>query len=158
MRGRIGRMRYRKLRIAWSVFWGVAAVLLVVLWVRSYRWVDMVAVANTAIGSSMRGQIYVGERIAIDAPLMKKASTYVGYENHFWILSVDIKGLGISPRYNVVPYGNPVALPYCLLVLAMPAFGVIPWIRWSNRFSLRTLLIATTLIAVVLGLIVALTR
>ena len=29
-------MRFRKLRIAWSVFWGLAAVLLIVLWVRSY--------------------------------------------------------------------------------------------------------------------------
>ena len=28
-------MRFRKLRIAWSVFWGLAAVLLIVLWVRS---------------------------------------------------------------------------------------------------------------------------
>ena len=28
-------MRYRKLRIAWSVVWGLAAVLLIVLWVRS---------------------------------------------------------------------------------------------------------------------------
>jgi hypothetical protein len=27
------------------------------------------------------------------------------------------------------------------------------WIPWSNRFSLRTLLIATTLVAVLLGLI-----
>ena len=30
-------MRYRKLRIAWSVGCGLAAVLLIVLWVRSYR-------------------------------------------------------------------------------------------------------------------------
>ena len=29
-------MRFRKLRIAWSVAWGVVAVLLIVLWVRSY--------------------------------------------------------------------------------------------------------------------------
>ena len=29
-------MKFRKLRIAWSVVWGVAAVLLIVLWVRSY--------------------------------------------------------------------------------------------------------------------------
>jgi hypothetical protein len=28
-------MKHRKLRIAWSVVWGVVAVLLVVLWVRS---------------------------------------------------------------------------------------------------------------------------
>jgi hypothetical protein len=30
------QMRFRKLRIAWSVAWGLLAVLLVVLWVRSY--------------------------------------------------------------------------------------------------------------------------
>src|SRR6188508_2933238 len=30
-------MTYRKLRIAWSAFWGLAAVLLIVLWVRDYR-------------------------------------------------------------------------------------------------------------------------
>src|SRR6476620_6466011 len=29
-------MRFRKLRIAWSVVWGLAAVLLIALWVRSY--------------------------------------------------------------------------------------------------------------------------
>jgi hypothetical protein len=29
-------MKFRKLRIAWSVGWGLLAVLLVVLWVRSY--------------------------------------------------------------------------------------------------------------------------
>ena len=28
-------MRFRKLRIAWSVFWGVAAVLLIALWGKS---------------------------------------------------------------------------------------------------------------------------
>ena len=28
-------MKYRKLRIAWSVAWGVAAVLLIVIWMQS---------------------------------------------------------------------------------------------------------------------------
>src|SRR3954451_23134347 len=31
-------MRFRKLRIAWSIFWGLACVVLIMLWVRSY-WV-----------------------------------------------------------------------------------------------------------------------
>src|SRR5262245_14720252 len=35
-------MRFRKLRIAWSVVWGLLAVLLIVLWVRSYWWRDIV--------------------------------------------------------------------------------------------------------------------
>jgi hypothetical protein len=29
-----------------------------------------------------------------------------------------------------------------------------PWMRWSKRFSLRTLLVATAIVAVVLGQIV----
>src|SRR4051812_39579519 len=35
-------LRFRKSRIAWSVFWGLACVLLIVLWVRSYRWTEIV--------------------------------------------------------------------------------------------------------------------
>ena len=34
------RMRFRKLRIAWSVGCGIACVLLIVLWVRSYTVID----------------------------------------------------------------------------------------------------------------------
>src|SRR5262245_20924320 len=33
-----GGVRFRKLRIAWSVMWGVVAVLVCVLWVLSYSW------------------------------------------------------------------------------------------------------------------------
>src|SRR4051812_31684192 len=33
-------MRSRKLRIAWSVAWGAAALLIVILWARSYRSMD----------------------------------------------------------------------------------------------------------------------
>jgi hypothetical protein len=44
-----------------------------------------------------------------------------------------------------------IVFPHWLPVLQCATFAAVPWIR---RFSLRTLLIATTLIAVVLGLIV----
>ena len=33
-------MRYRKLRITWTVFCGIACVLLLALWARSYWWMD----------------------------------------------------------------------------------------------------------------------
>jgi hypothetical protein len=37
------------------------------------------------------------------------------------------------------------------------SIGAVTWLPlWSKRFTLRTLLIATTLVAIVLGLIVAL--
>jgi hypothetical protein len=42
-------MRFRKLRIAWSVFWGLNGVLLIVLWVRSYWWIPLSA-ARVTIG------------------------------------------------------------------------------------------------------------
>src|SRR4051812_13876178 len=41
-------MRFRKLRIAWSVFWGVAAVLLIVLWVRSYWWAEGIEIRQSS--------------------------------------------------------------------------------------------------------------
>ena len=54
---------------------------------------------------------------------------------------------------TVEPVGPPgMAMPYWSLVVSVSFPAVIPWIRW--RFSLRTLLIVTTLVAVVLGLIV----
>src|SRR5918995_3829478 len=39
-RGGVERMKYGKLRIAWSVGWGLLCLLLIVLWVRSYWWND----------------------------------------------------------------------------------------------------------------------
>jgi hypothetical protein len=62
-------------------------------------------------------------------------------------------GLGFassSDQYGVVAL-FPIWFPITLVVL----LGTVPWSGELNwRFSLRTLLIATTLIAVVLGLIV----
>ena len=45
-------------------------------------------------------------------------------------------------------------IPYWLPCLAAATIALLPWLKWSKRFSLRTLLIATTLVAVALGLIV----
>ncbi len=46
-------------------------------------------------------------------------------------------------------FGGKVSLLHPIAIAA--ALAALPWLRW--RFSLRTLLIATTLVAVVLGLI-----
>jgi len=44
--------------------------------------------------------------------------------------------------------------PYWLPVTIVAAFACSPWLPWSTRFTFRTVLIAMTLIAVVLGLMV----
>ena len=60
-----------------------------------------------------------------------------------------------SPRPNGSKYSH-VIVPYWLLILSTAAITITPWLRWPTRFSLRTLLIATTLVALLLGLIMSL--
>src|SRR6185436_7674145 len=57
-------MKHHKLRIAWSVAWGVVAVLLCVLWVRSYSWADTLAFPVTSthllgVGSAQGGMTLI---------------------------------------------------------------------------------------------------
>jgi hypothetical protein len=52
-------MKYRKLRIAWSVGWGLACVLLIVLWVRSYWRVDAAYVAHSHCVVATLGTLYI---------------------------------------------------------------------------------------------------
>jgi hypothetical protein len=49
-------------------------------------------------------------------------------------------------------------VPIWFLVVLTSALATLPWIQWTSRFTLRTLLIATTLVAVVLGLVVYASR
>jgi hypothetical protein len=58
-------------------------------------------------------------------------------------------------KYRKNPGSFRIRVPYWFLFSLSAVFAAIPWLRW--RFSLRTLLIATTLVAVGLGVIVYLT-
>jgi hypothetical protein len=152
-------MRFRKLRIAWSVCWGILAVLLVALWVRSYWWGDTIAlpyVNTTHIpATSYEGwvtlqssrpynrlsawqikHISIDEQNKAEQKFIASGGLVTHRINHF----------GLDEKHYFFQ------LPYWFLLLFTAAFIAIPWLPW--RFSLRTLLIATTLVAVVLGLIV----
>src|SRR5690348_9197803 len=52
-----GTMKYRDLRIAWSVLWGVVAVLLILLWVRSYSRLDALFCEHLRNVVSSRGEL-----------------------------------------------------------------------------------------------------
>jgi hypothetical protein len=54
-------------------------------------------------------------------------------------------------RYTSKYYFS-VVIPHWFVLIVLATCATLPWVRW--RFSLRTLLIATTLVPVVLGLIV----
>ena len=145
-------MKHRKLRIAWSVAWGVVAVLLVALWVRSY-WVGNVlrcpVTQTIAIRLvSQRGFYGVGLRDPSDtrdkepnglAAFMPEAFAPPTW--HFFTRS----SMYPNERYLMAPWWTVALLTATLSVAA----------QRPRRFSLRTLLIVTTLVAMVLGLIVA---
>lgn len=143
-------MRFRKLRIAWSLVWGAAAVLLCVLWVRSY-WVwdlwDNGIRPPTGGFSSIRGGF--GGHVASDHTRRSSISDLQHFStpvqpnqrtNRWW------------PRYSRDTNLTEVSIPYWMPVVIASAIAGAPWLSW--RFSLRALFIAITAGAVVLGLIV----
>jgi hypothetical protein len=148
-------MKHRKLRIAWSVVWGVVAVLLCVLWVRSY-WIqdsigrsdgkgyrtDLTSYAGTLAGSRLM-EVAVGNPWPPKAHGWRYYNFKVDTEKTYspW-LHLDIRSTDL---WEVV-------INYGIVAGAFVILGAIPWLPF--RFSLRTLLIATALVAVALGLIV----
>lgn len=149
----------RRVRIAVSVFFGVLTVALAVLWVRSYWHVDQLEwFLRYFSGTSMRGGIGL-----IIGPVPKNEVP----EFRYWtsrIEEVQFPKNYIQPMFyfEVVSSPNPcvvIGFPDWLVVIAAGLLATTPWTKciWRtipSRFSLRTLLIATTLAAVVLGLAV----
>ena len=142
--------RFRKLRIAFSALCGIISLLLIALWVRSYWHCDRFSMqwgnASHILGAvSTRGLLAIGEGDAT-TPLKERfaiSSTSARATN---LETNDIgfrgKRFGVGDWFLTMPYWFPVLL---LVVSA-----ALPW----NRFSLRTLLIAMTLVAALLGAIV----
>jgi hypothetical protein len=155
-------MRFRKLRIAWSVFWGLAAVLLIVLWVRSYWWVDQFVASF--------GRYYVGVGVTPGA-----LGVGVGTDTNVepwtlgepnpaeeWLAAVVLPNGQPYPSrvWGVFDFntsdGVNAEAPFWFLILLLSTAATAPWLL--RRFSLRTLLIVMTLVAVALGIIVCMSR
>jgi hypothetical protein len=156
-------MRYRKLRIAWSVFWGFACVLLIVLWVRSYfsfslwEYGSRTSYAQVLV---MKGEIIVKTKWPTRlsggqwAAITDQPSDWLSRTNNY----------STALGFALIPFqGKQLYYDYCLFVpfWFFVAFVVVltglPWIprpRLAARFSLGTLLVFTTVVAAVLGVVV----
>jgi hypothetical protein len=151
-------MKFRKLRIAWSVGCGIACVVLIVSWVRSYAWIEAVTVP--AVGgrkiefATIKGALSVG---TVQDGGQWETERYSAEEWERFVTSVG----PVAPLPSTVwggiyktPTATTMFLPYWFLTVSFAVCGASPWRRhFSFRFCLRTLLIATTLVAVVLGTI-----
>src|SRR4051812_49208277 len=143
-------MRFRKLRIAFSVTCSIAFVLLVVFWVRSYSLSTTTQILVTPqiryYLHSLDGTVaihrwYRSFRAREFMPQFPKSEMS-------WLTT----NKGISITRNPAVGIESVSVSYWLLTLGTLAIGTVPWLHWPRRFTLRTLLIATTLVALVLGL------
>jgi hypothetical protein len=140
---------FRGLRITWSVGFGILCLLLIALWVRSYWWIDCTSLLRKYSLTSFRGDIFIEKPVVINysGPNPSQVSFSPG---RYGISSLpsDLPGLIIGKGGWTFPYWLP--------IVSTIAVCAAPWLPF--RFSLRTLLIAMTLVAVVLGLIVWLSR
>lgn len=148
----------RWLRITWSVFFAVVTVALCVLWIRSYLRTESLEVCiggqRELTALSIPGVLMVGYGPGLDSLASGKyliASEPIDMQ---YVASMRMElGLGGFGAINESIWWI-FAAPYWFLVTSTTTVAVLSWTRWSKRFSLRTMLIATTLIAAVLGAVV----
>jgi hypothetical protein len=151
------RKSLRYLRIAFSVTCGILCLLLIALWVRSYnRTGDWGSVGGIQWRSS-QGKVLLlspSHRFRVEPPPYYRSHTSYLHDYNAGTLTVIepfdgpfVLHDGWKNRANWV-----VQAPHWFFVTLVAAFAAAPWLRW--RFSLRTLLLAMTLVAVLLGVLV----
>jgi hypothetical protein len=163
-------MKQRKLRIAWSVAWGSTAVLLIALWIRSYFRTDIVLMRSQSfvccylssygelgieLGKDIR---HYADRFMGGRPISIESS----YRMNSWEPDerhplLNICGFRLR-HYLVNTHGDRwlnFSLPYWFVSSICVVCIALPWIPWSVRFGIRTMLIITTLTAIAVSFVVA---
>jgi hypothetical protein len=147
-------MKYRKLRFAWSAVCGIFCLLLILLWMRSYSYIDTVI--------CYRGGNWYG----IDSRpgcLRFHYMDNVGVSDGWFLRG----GMPVEDEYPQIIFRSigslrisfQVLCAHWLFAIFFAAVSAGPWLgqmRW--RFSLCALLIAMKLVVFVLALIMALPR
>jgi hypothetical protein len=128
-------MRFRTLRIAFSAACGVVCLLLIVLWVRSYWWNDVVfrldpANKVTTLGSSY-GAAYFARMVLTPLPGDLPPRTPHGWK----ISSTEANELQKKFAWEFTPGKVIVMFPYWIPVVTFAILAATPWAAWSKRFS-----------------------
>jgi hypothetical protein len=170
----------RALRITTSGVCSILCALLVALWIRSYHWQDYAhcPLPGKSINPSVRRLVRLPDGTEFEpAPRMLtmssgrgRLSIRAGEANPYrsgifpwgWGLertSVDNLIPSTSrprPRWDYTSdrFGRYILFPHWAPALVFAALAAAFGVRLPNRFSLRTLLILTTLVAAILGLVV----
>jgi hypothetical protein len=122
-------MRFRKLRVAWSVVWGVVAALLCVLWVRSYWHMDIVAIPSPPkrlMAASYYGRIY-WSKVALDRAVSKPSAVDSFSIHDDWTLLQQV----IDDLFADGTFHN---VRHVFWVLAAGTLAAVPWAESKWRF------------------------
>jgi hypothetical protein len=149
----------RKLRIAFSALCGATCVLLIALWMRCYsqeEHLQFQAVYPTFFVHSVPGIFCVGVsgntipgvRFKLEVQSYARSEDQMQTVRRIYAKDVSAWGFGAIHRAKSFVIFAPHWFYLSLAAIA----AALPWLRW--RFSLRTLLIAITLVAVLLGTVV----
>jgi hypothetical protein len=144
----------------------VVCALLAGLWVRSYSWRDVAYLRlgdiHVQIGSiNGTGQFVV--KNPEDTPLSEswglaamRVQEMRNVRWDIWPQSPRAKAeFSLYHHSDVVSYSfTAVDVPYCFLLILASAMGGLVWFKRTKQFSLRDLLIATTITAMVLGFLI----
>jgi hypothetical protein len=139
-------MKYRKLRVAWSVGCGVLCLLLIALWVRSYFGRDKIDVFNI-VASSGRGKLTIDRMPKTLRPPRVTAFGVILPPRRVVKPSVDVLGFYVGWNSSA---DWMVSTPHRFWVALFGLFAAAPWVCWS--FSLRELLIGMVAAAAILEL------
>jgi hypothetical protein len=141
------------LRIAVTALSLTACVLLVALWVRSYWRIEFATTPYVATGIlSMRGEL-----LAVFSLDVSKRPDEWHFESDPIPDDVELPPLRrfLGFGYYGTAFEHGLLVPHWFAVLVSTFLAAAPWMRRPYRFSIRTLLIATTLVAAGLGIVVA---
>src|SRR5437016_1415546 len=122
----------RYLRIAFSAFCGLACVLLIVLWARSYWFMDSVVVpiSNTHSFGLFWALGRVGPEIEVGySHLQCRTSELTPADVGRW---TQLARFGFAFGKN--ERGAFVIFPFWLAALFSAGLGAAPWLKWSGRF------------------------
>lgn len=154
-------MKFRKLRIAWSILCSLVCVLLIVLWMRSYsrlEWAAMYATNATHVqAASYHGAI--GLQIVNVSGRSGRRKFAPEFGSDSAIIKAGKSRWGPSRNGNVGfgfwqgPATTYLQFPHLFAILISAFSSAVFLFGLPRQFSLRTLLTATTLVAVVLGLV-----
>jgi hypothetical protein len=148
------RRALRYWRIAFSLFFFALLAATIVLWVRSYRWLDACYCryqqGDICLFYSYRGGVHINliyDRA--NAPLHFHSGPIIDRQRPPDVSPLSFQG------YRVKPFNfNTVVMPYWFPVAFFAALAVLPWYGPYIRFGLRTLLIVFTIVAALLGYVV----